>query len=419
MRRNSLPALTAFFIVALLTLQIASAQIPRIPRIPKPQPKPTPATTAQPTSDAQPAPSQPETRNEAKPAAASTASASGGQDHPTIAKDSVQLRAFTFSSYKGNYDTFSWAPLISYRVNGPIPSGGQLYVEYTVPGAPPVKFDCRTEETPPDRWWKTECGGRDGVPEEKGTTYTGPFTFAIKMRNELAGADTTIFNGKAKAAKVHSNEIKTGKFANHFVYYIDHDWNLPIGYVYYTQDELKGWERPLLNVAFWVRGEAYNLDPHLFYQGKEVGRIMYEGEQVGKASCESDVDNNTTHFVDEKDAPQKAKWARVRCTFNNVRGWDRSGEAPGMFGALYQMDKNPGEYELKVLWNNKLARSIKFNVPAGGKLDNSLAASNKLGTERLIVPVTIIGDQDGTWDKAAWKTEAFYGNPLTGFTPVP
>lgn len=417
MKRSSLPAF-AFLIVALLTLHTVSAQIPRIPRIPKPQPKPTPATTAQPTPApaAQPAP---ETRTETTPATTTTATVSGGADVPTIAKDSVQLTAFTYNSFKGNYDTWSWVPLITYRVNGPIPSGGQLYVEYTVPGAPAVKFDCRTEETPADRWWKTTCGGREGVPEEKATTHTGLFNFAIKMRNELAGADTTLFNGKAKVAKVHSNEIKTGKFANHFVYYVDHDWQLPIGYVYYVPDDLKGWDRPILNVAFWVRGEAYNLDPHLFYQGKEVGRIMYEGTQVGKASCESDVDNNTTHFVDEKDAPQKAKWARVRCSFNNVRGWDKSGEAPGMFGPLYQLDKNPGEYELKVLWNNKLARSVKFTVPAGGKLDPGLAASNKLGTDRLIVPVTILGDQDGIWNKTAWKTDAFYGNPLTGFTAVP
>lgn len=391
----------------------AAAQFPKIPKISKPKTAPAPAT--------QPASTPGDTQPAAQPTAApTTATASSpAQSGPTIAKDSVQLTAFTYSSYKGNYDTFSWVPLIDYRVNGPIPSGGQLYVEYTVPGSPAVKFDCRTEETPADRWWKTTCGGRDGVPEEKATIYTGPFNFAIKLRNELAGTDTTIFNGKAKVAKVHSNEIKTGKFANHFVYYVDHDWNLPIGYVYYTQDDLQGWKRPILNVAFWVRGEAYNLDPHLFYKGAEVGRIMYDGQQVGKASCESDVDNNTTNFVDEKDAPQKAKWSRVRCTFGNVRAWDRSGEEPGMFGPLYQLDKNPGEYEMKVLWNNKLARSVKFTVPAGGKLDTSLAASNKFGTDRLIVPVTIIGDQDGVWDKAAWKTDAFYGNPLTGFTPAP
>jgi hypothetical protein len=37
----------------------------------------------------------------------------------------------------------------------------------------------------------------------------------------------------------------------------------------------------------------------------------------------------------------------------------------------------------------------------------------------VIVPVQIIGDQDGPWNKTAWKTDAFYGNPLTGFTAVP
>jgi hypothetical protein len=58
-------------------------------------------------------------------------------------------------------------------------------------------------------------------------------------------------------------------------------------------------------------------------------------------------------------------------------------------------------------------------VAAGGKFDNGLATANKLGSPRVIFPVQIIGDQDGQWDRAAWKTEAFYGNPLTGFTPVP
>jgi hypothetical protein len=87
-----------------------------------------------------------------------------------------------------------------------------------------------------------------------------------------------------------------------------------------------------------------------------------------------------------------------------------------MFGPAYQLDKNPGEYEFKLLWNNHLARSIKFTVGPGGKIDNGLAAANKLGSDRVIIPVTILGDQDGAWDKAAWRTDAFYGNPLTGFT---
>ena len=146
--------------------------------------------------------------------------------------------------------------------------------------------------------------------------------------------------------------------------------------------------------------------------------MFYDGEEVGKAGCESEQDNNTTNYVADS-IPQKAKWSRVICTFGNVRGWDKTGEAPGMFGPLYTMGTNPGEYEFKLLWNNHLAMSIKFNVAAGGKIDNGIAAANKLGRDRVIVPVQIIGDQDGAWDKAAWKTDAFYGNPLTGFTPLP
>jgi hypothetical protein len=342
------------------------------------------------------------------------AGSAASQDQPTIAKVSIQVTAFTFNVYRGNYDVWSWAPKMEFRVNGPVASGSQLYVEYTVPGGPPVKFDCQTEETQKGNSLKTSCGGRDGIPEEKATTYTGPFSFAIKMRNELAGTDATLFTGKAKVGKVHSNEAGP-KAVNKWVYYVDHDWNLPIGYVYLTPDDLKGVDRPDFHIAFWVRGDAYNFQPHLFYQSKEVGKKSFEGEEVGKPGCESDVENNTTHFVADT-VPQKAKWARVVCSFPNVKGWDKSGEQYGLFGPPHLLSANPGEYELKVLWNNKLARSIKFTVAPGGKFDNGIASANKLGSDRVIVPVQIIGDQDGQWDRTVWKTDAFYGNPLTGFS---
>ncbi|HEV2802207.1 MAG TPA: hypothetical protein VGW12_17175 [Pyrinomonadaceae bacterium] len=340
------------------------------------------------------------------------------QDQPTIAKDSVQLIAFTHSSYKQNYDVWSWVPKISYRVNGPMPSGSQLYVEYTIPGSAPVKFDCATEETRKGYWWRTECGGRD-IPEDKSTTYTGPINFAIKLRNELAGTDMTLFKGRAKVGKTLSNEHGP-KAANKFVYYVDHDWNLPIGYVWYTPDSVYGWDYPSFNVAFWVRGDAYKLDPHLFYKGQEVGRAFMDGMQVGKASCEARVENNTTHYVNDA-FPQKAKWSRVECNFPIVKRWDKTDGGKGQPNTndMFKLASNPGEYEFKVLWNNKLARTIKFTVGPDGKLENGIGTSNQLGSDRVIVPVQIVGDQDGNWDRAAWKADAFYGNPLNGFTPLP
>jgi hypothetical protein len=336
------------------------------------------------------------------------------QDQPTIAKDSIQITAFTVNSYKGNFDVWSWVPAIKFRVNGPIASGSQLHVQFNLPTGSWVQFDCETNNVEKGYWWRTECGGRQ--IEAQSSTYTGPVNFTIKLRNELQGTGTTLFSGKMKVGKHKSNEHGP-KAANKFVYFVDHDWNLPIGYVYLTPSDVHGWKMPDFHVAFWVRGDAVKFDPHLFYQGKEVGKKFLDGMEIGRAGCESEVENNTTHYVEET-VPQKAKWARVECDFPNIKGSNTAGEGH-IAGELFTLDKNPGEYEFKLLWNNKLARSIKFTVAPGGKFDNGIATSNQLGSDRVIVPVQIIGDQDGAWNKTAWQTEAFYGNPLKGFTALP
>jgi hypothetical protein len=334
------------------------------------------------------------------------------QDQPTIQKDSIQITAFTVNSYKGNFDFWSWLPRMQFRVNGPIASGSQLYVEFSTPQGPWVKFDCATDNIQKGYWWKTECGGRD-IGEEKAITYTGPVNFTIKMRNELSGTDSTLFTGKMKVAKARTNEVGP-KAANKWVYWVDHDWNLPIGYVYLTASDVYGWKMPDFHMAFWIRGEAGRFEPHLFYQGKEVGKVFMDNTEVGRASCGTVIENMTSHYVEDS-VPQKAKWARVECDFYNIKGHNTTGERDDIF----TLAKNPGEYEFKLLWNNKLARSMKFTVQPGGKFDNGIATANQLGSDIVIVPVQIIGDQDGVWNKTAWQTDAFYGNPLKGFTPVP
>src|SRR3989441_9735875 len=307
------------------------------------------------------------------------------EDQPTIAKDSVQVTAFTLSSYKGDFKTWSWVPKTQFRVNGPIASGSQVYVEFTVPGTGAwVKYDCKTQETQKGFWWQPECGGRDGVSEDKGITYTGPVNFAIKMRNELMGGDVTLFTGKVKVGKVHSNE--TGPdYVNHFVYYIDQDWNLPIGYVFYEPDDIAGWNKPSFSFAFWARGELNGpFEPHLFHGGKEVGKMFYNGEEVGKPSCGiNEIEDNPTHITEPHG---QFIWTRMKCDFSSVRAWNKTSDSNDtMFGRLYLMSENAGDYEIKILYKGHLVRSIKFAVDVEGKIvDNGIGTVNKLGNNRVI-----------------------------------
>lgn len=333
----------------------------------------------------------------------SPGSSAASQDQPTIVKNWVQVKANTINSYRGNFDFWSWLPLVQFRTNGRLPSGAQYYVEFTQPGgAAWVKLDCDTDQN--GRGY--ECGGPND-PKEKAITAIGTVGFAIKMRNELAGTDATLFTGKAKVEKVLSDNYGP-KATSNFVYFVNQDWNMPIGYLVVDPDKNH------FNVAFWVRGESGKTDPHLFYQGKEVGIIFHEDIQVGAPSCETEVELNPTISTAES-VPHRGKWRRMICEFNTVLGQNK-GEPFG-FGKPHYLSDSPGEYEFKLLRNNKLARSIKFTVGADGSFDNGITAANKVGSRRAIVPVTIIGDQDGPWDRNAWKTDAFYGNPLTGFTP--
>ena len=311
------------------------------------------------------------------------------QDEPTIAKDSVRITLMSGVERRG-YSYRGWRPYFEYRVNGPIPSGAQLSVELSEPTHKNwLKFDCGTGETEAGRWWEAECGG-ESVPDEKATIYTGMVSFSIRLRNELSGTNATLFSGKFKVGTLPLVKGADPEF------YVDEDWRIPIGYVFYEEDT--GHRATFLNVGFWIRGNPATVEAHLFYQGKEIAKFDRAGNE-----------GRDWH-------PENYQWGFYKCPFIGVYK-DDPGEEGG-YDPRFAVSKNPGEYEVKALVGHHLARSIKFTVNADGSFDNGIASANKLGSNRVIVPVQVIGNQ-GPWDRTAWKTGAFYGNPLTGFTALP
>ena len=288
---------------------------------------------------------------------------------PTINQPSIQVTLRTHHQFYHNgqrdEETWAWTPRIMFRVNGPISAGSQLSVEFTLPGNRPwVKFDCETGEAPgPTFWWQTECG--NNLPDEQAVTDTGIVEFRVKLRNELAGTNATLFSGKMKVEKFHFG-LDLPKFKNNFEYYVNQDWNLPIGYVFLEGEKDAhsskiDWTFPQLIVAMWFRGSVEttnHTDAYLFYQGKEIGST--------KTTEQGKVTDEVYDLASESSAYE---WRRRKFWFNTVRGWDRQPE--GHITA-HLLNKNPGEYEVKVLQNGHLARVAKFTVGPDGKLADDI-----------------------------------------------
>jgi hypothetical protein len=320
------------------------------------------------------------------------------QDEPTIPMDSVRVRALNIEKDNRDYRNAvaGWVPTVSFRVNGPFAEGSRLWVEYKLPGNRKwLEYDCPDIQiglANHQGRWDTYCGEDDAIPVNKLVTIVGTIEFAIHLRNELAGTNATLFKGKAKIWK--STEDKQ--------YDVNEDWRIPIGYVFLDSD--------LYSTMWFVggRGGLGALEAYLFYQGKNVAKA--KGGCCGPSELPSEASGRPG---------KEPRWKvfGVAWEFNTVF---KSKTGRSQQGTPHLLNENPGEYEIKVLAGGRLVRSLKFTVDEDGTIvDNGIATALKLGSNRIIVPVKVIGDQDGEWDRMAWKTGAFYGNPLTGFTAIP
>jgi hypothetical protein len=278
----------------------------------------------------------------------------------------------------------------------------------TPDGRPWVAFDCKTSAVEEGETLKIENCGQGVLKPERQSMAVGQYGFKINLKNELQGANQTLFAGKFKADKVFYGESYGNK---EYRWYVDYDWALPIAEIFpdafermYGQVSEK--EAKPLMVSFWFRGRGEDTVAYLFYKGKQIGNT--ETTTNGVANGEQGVT-----LFDKQEVPYS--WVKNRYKFTHVLV-SNSGKTDNDPDA-FRMDRNPGEYEVKVLLKGKLVRALKFAVGADGKfMDNGVSRQNELGTTRMTVYTTVIGDEEGRQpDLEAWKTTAFFGGPLKGF----
>ena len=303
------------------------------------------------------------------------------------------------------YNTWSWRPRFSFTVDGPLAGGSQISVTFFKPdGAVLMTLPCQTPESHEGEYRTITNPSDNGMDAERHTTtLTGNFTFKITLKNELTSTNKTLFTGKFTVSKIHSGpNVPLNK--NQFEYYVEHDWLLPVGYMFF--DTQANEEAPQMRMRLWFRGEAQpeDLAAYVFYKGKQICSTKTEGE--GAVYYKLSVATPS----DDKDP----LWKCFQFNFNNIAAYYKQISA-NKKTENYLLDANPGDYEIKVLRKGKLARTIALTVGADGKIaDNGVAEKNKMGIGVLVIPVKVLPGMDGRAKLDTAKTDLYYGNPPVG-----
>ena len=296
-----------------------------------------------------------------------------------------------------NKPEWTWTPSIRFRLNGPVASSDVVWVEYTLPnGKPFVKVQCDGisaigEE---ENLVVNDCGFRQ--EDDQATNLTGLFGFQIKLANELTGTNKVLFSGKFNVGKTLYNPENLPDRTKQFYYHVDHDWRLPMAYVGVFYGDLSN----DLLAEVWLKNRIID-------QSKIMAYLMHNGKQVAEAWA------SFTLRAAPPEAPQQS-YQLVQFRFNAMVEKPPSDSLESHF-KLYQ---NPGEYEIKVLRDGKLSRAFKFSIGADGRpVDtNNLVKQNSIARVGALVPVQVLGESDGSWNKTAWKTDALWNNPVAGLS---
>jgi hypothetical protein len=370
----------------------AAAQFPKLPKLEIPKVEMKKPTNSQQNS-------------------ANAGSVSVKQTLPSTAilKPTLTVRAVRDLNYWKLPDAknfWSWMPKVEFLVTGPVVDASFFTFEFTMPdGKPWFSYDSEPVSVAEGQTRRVESETVPRWKDKRSIVETGVFGFKVTLKNNLNGTSKEMYRGKFKVAKKFAG-TPYPDFKNQYAFYVDQDWALPIGYV--ALDAKADENAPILNAFMWFRGDFDNtlLAAYLYYNGKQISTTT---------SNEKGYGSSTKAVITEGDDQKEFYWAFWKFGFYNVRAFDSSGSN----STAHLLNKNPGNYEIKVLLNGELVRTANFTVGSDGKIvDSGVAANNGFGGTGVVIPVKIMPTKEGTLNLQSWKTEAFYGNPLTGFTAI-
>ncbi len=242
----------------------------------------------------------------------------------------------------------------------------------------------------------------NGIIATKSTDKTGVYSFKITDQDTKA----VLFQGKFKVGKFSRSSRPQEKNKNDF--YVEHDWLAPFGMIGFHHSDLEiGGISP--EVSVWLNGsiDSSDLEGRIFYKGNQIASTKEKGGV-------SDYDERASYYA-AAFVPQQI-WKRWQFQWENFLVDNSGGFNRDNYPNAHYADKNPGEYTVKIYHQGKEIRELSFTVGADGRfVAPSYTNQIPIPYHHIILPVKIIGTPD-KFNPTAWKTDAFYGNPLNGFT---
>lgn len=326
---------------------------------------------------------------------------------PMFMKSTVHVQAKTHNEYwkmKGQRNFSSWVPLIrfSHFYNN------DVELNYTVDYINPDGTAWYSE--------KLESSGRNanrtvvyqspspwgGILDTKSTNATG--TFSFKITND--DTKEVLYQGKFKVGKFSTSN--GGPDKNKFEFFVDHDWLMPFGMIgfHFAGVEIGGIP-PLVYV--WIKGaaETADLEARIFYKGQQLASTKDGG---GATSVEERMSDAAPAF-----APLN-RWRQFQFQWRNIL-FDNNGTFNrANYPNAFYLDKNPGVYTVKIYDKGTQIRELEFTIGSDGRFVRPAYSDQVfMPYHAIFLPVKVTAP-DEKWNAAAWKTDAFYGNPLTGFS---
>lgn len=413
--RNKNPITAVFALMGLTGLGFvnATAQFPiKLPKIkiekPKTeQPKTDGSQSADPSAPASPASARPD----------SLGARSGRiygpikpDDRQLLIRDSIYIQASTHKDYwkMPGQKHSSWVPTVKL---------GVFFTGYTVPyvaeyfnpdGSP--WFSESLKESWPDGeetvWFQSDNITTYNARETKSTVATG--VYGVKVTNANTGA--AVFQGKFKVGKF----LPPYRSPNESEFYVDHDWVMPIGYISYDFSNFKGsgYGGFAVKASMWFKKDMPDrdngLEARLFFNGRQVATT---GDGSGSVVQTASRASSTAKLSADLHHWELWTFNWKKAILDNGGGYN-----PDNHPNAHLVDKNPGDYVIKVFKNDVLVREAKFTVGPDGRVgDSTYHKPDYLTYHKVIIPVTVIGQAE-KYNAAAWKTEAFYNNPMAGFS---